>query len=157
VPRPSPLVVVVVFGVVIEYPHGRDRDHDYDHDHGYDHEYDNDNDNDNDEDNCPRQSRDFCTAALGQTDILDGRTVSVELLMAGCHMASSLSIQIATPTPTPIALRPPIYRVVQVIREPFLTIHQECFPVSLGCVRPEIQVADLLKGPGALVREGLHR
>jgi len=66
---------------------------------------------------------------VGPTDILDGRMVYVELLMAEFHMAASLSISISIPipiatptptqTPTPIALRPPIDRVVQVINEPF--------------------------------------
>ena len=40
---------------------------------------------------------------VGSTDRGDGRSVYVELLVAECQMASSLSIPIATPTP--IALR----------------------------------------------------
>jgi hypothetical protein len=44
--------------------------------------------------------------ALGSADLLDGRTVYVELLMTEWHRAFSLSIPIpiATRTPTPIAL-----------------------------------------------------
>jgi hypothetical protein len=45
--------------------------------------------------------------ALGPADLLDGRTLDVELLMTEWHRAFSLSIPIPTPTPTPtpIALR----------------------------------------------------
>jgi len=60
---------------------------------------------------------------VGPTDRGDGRSVYVELLMAECHLASSLSIPIpiATPTPAPIALRPPTDIVVQFMNEPFLS------------------------------------
>jgi len=51
--------------------------------------------------------------------------------MAECGMACSLSIPIATPTPTPIALRPPIDRVVHVISEPLLTVD-----IRAGGARP---------------------
>ena len=58
----------------------------------------------------------------GPTDRGVGRSVYVELLVAECRMAFSLSIPIATPTPTttPIALRQRMDRVVQVVNEPLL-------------------------------------
>jgi hypothetical protein len=45
--------------------------------------------------------------ALGPADLLDGRTLDVELLMTESHRAFSLSIPIPIPivAPTPIALR----------------------------------------------------
>jgi len=80
-------------------------------------------------------SRQRVAIPVGPTDRLDGRTVYVELFMAGCYRAPSFSIPIPIPipiaiaiaiptptaTPTPIGLRPPIDRVVQVISEPFPT------------------------------------
>jgi hypothetical protein len=43
--------------------------------------------------------------ALGPADLLDGRTLDVELLMTESHRAFSLSIPIPIPIASPIALR----------------------------------------------------
>jgi hypothetical protein len=48
----------------------------------------------------------------GPADILDGRTLYVELLMTEWQMAFFLSIPIPIATPTPIALRRCLDRVV---------------------------------------------
>ena len=81
-------------------------------------------------------ARQLVARPAGPTDIGDGRSASVKLLVAECHRAFSLSIQIPIATQTPIALRQRMDRVGRVINEPVLSARGGGYSGWWGSRRP---------------------